>query len=290
MLRVASLGSGSGGNSTLICSATTTLLLDCGFTLKETTARCMALGITPAGIDGILLSHEHSDHVKGLGPIARKLGVPIWSTYGTYHAMKDRKFEGVSVISAHEPFSIGNIDIDPFPTPHDAAESCQYVFNHGGKSFACVTDLGAVTPHVIKKIAACDALLVESNYDEQMLRDGPYPPSLQSRIRSNYGHLGNEQAGKLLSNIDHAGLQTILLGHLSEKNNSPNHAYQTVSEYIDRTERITVLDQHKESAWFELGKRSGTSAVAPLDGLRDAPDQKERSPAQLSDPSLTITA
>lgn len=289
MLRIASLGSGSGGNSTLICSATTTLLLDCGFTLKETSARCLALGITPAHIDGILLSHEHSDHVKGLGPIARKLGVPIWSTYGTYHAMRDRKFDGVSVISAHQPFTIGNIDIDPFPTPHDAAESCQYVFRHGGSSFACVTDLGAVTPHVIDKISSCDALLVESNYDDQMLREGPYPPSLQSRIRSNYGHLGNKQAGKLLSDIDHAGLQTILLGHLSEKNNSPEHAYRTVSEYIDRTDRITVLDQHKESAWFELDKQSEKTGKSALNSLK-ASDEAKSSSVQTTDPSLTITA
>jgi len=247
----------------------------------------MALGITPADIDGILLSHEHSDHIKGLGPIARKLGIPVWSTYGTYHAMKDRKFDSVSVISAHQPFTIGNIHIDPFPTPHDAAESCQYVFSHAGKSFACVTDLGAVTPHVSEKISTCDALLVESNYDDQMLRDGPYPASLQSRIRSNYGHLGNEQAGKLLSNIDHAGLQTILLGHLSEKNNSPKHALQTVSEYIDRTDRITVLDQHKQSAWFELGTVTETTQAGPSG---DSDDGDERSTVQAADPSLTITA
>jgi len=238
----------------------------------------MALGITPASIDGILLSHEHSDHIKGLGPIARKLGVPIWSTYGTYHAMKDRKFDGVSVISSHEPFNIGNISIDPFPTPHDAAESCQFVFRHGGKSFACVTDLGAVTPHVIEKISACDALLIESNYDDQMLREGPYPPSLQSRIRSNYGHLGNEQAGELLRNIDHAGLQTILLGHLSEKNNSPEHAYRTVSGYIDRTERITVLEQHRQSAWFELTEHPDVSEKALSEGRGEA-KETEAAPA-----------
>jgi len=128
----------------------------------------------------------------------RKFGHPVWVTYGTYNALRDRKLDQVTLINAHEPFEIGDISIEPFPTPHDAAESCQYLFSCDGARFACVTDLGISTPHIVEKISSCEALLVESNYDETMLREGPYPPSLQSRIRSNFGHLGNVQAGREL--------------------------------------------------------------------------------------------
>ncbi len=251
-LQIASLGSGSGGNSTLISSATTTLLLDCGFTLKETVARCEKLGVSASRIDGILISHEHGDHVRGLGPLVRKFGHPVWVTYGTYNALRDRKLDQVTLINAHEPFEIGDISIEPFPTPHDAAESCQYLFSCDGARFACVTDLGISTPHIVEKISSCEALLVESNYDETMLREGPYPPSLQSRIRSNFGHLGNVQAGQLLQAVDHDKLDTILLGHLSEKNNAPKQALDTVSGYVSRPERITVLEQDSASRWYAI--------------------------------------
>jgi len=123
VLQVASLGSGSSGNATLIRSANTLLLLDCGFTLKETTARMEKLGLSPANLDGVLISHEHGDHVKGLGPLSRKFAKPVWLTHGTYNSLRDNRFTHTNLISAHQGFSIGDIEIDPFPTPHAAAES-----------------------------------------------------------------------------------------------------------------------------------------------------------------------
>jgi len=162
MLHVASLGSGSSGNSTVVRSESTTLLLDCGFTLKETTARMAKLGLSPANLDGVLVSHEHGDHVKGIGPLSRKFATPVWLTHGTYNALRDQRFTHTNLINAHQAFKIGDIDIDPFPTPHDAAESCQYVFSKHDVRFACVTDLGASTPHVEEKLAGVTGLLVES--------------------------------------------------------------------------------------------------------------------------------
>lgn len=266
LLRVASLGSGSAGNSTLIRSATTTLLLDCGFTLKETVARLATLGLTLDKLDAILVSHEHSDHVRGLGPIVRKCGAPVWITHGSFDAWRDKKITRVNFCTAHQSFSIGDIAVDPFPTPHDAAESCQYVFSVSAASattrFVALTDLGVCTPHIFEKLKSANAVLIECNYDLEMLRNGPYPVSLQSRIRSRFGHLGNQQAAEVLAQIDHAQLQTILLGHLSERNNTPELAHQTVSSQLENTHRVHVLDQHRASAWFDLGVTPADVAIA----------------------------
>lgn len=253
MIRVAALGSGSSGNSLLVQANGTTLLIDCGFTMKETIARMYQLGVSPTDLDAVLISHEHGDHVKGVGPLSRKFGTDVWCTYGTYHRARDNRFSSVRLFHAHEPFVIGQITVDPFPMPHDAAEPCQFVFSVGSTRFANVTDLGACTPHVREKLEGVHGLVVECNYDNDMLRNGPYPPSLQARIRSDYGHLGNDQAGELLRDLDHSGLQRILLGHLSEQNNSDAQALATIEHHVrDRHERIKVLAQHCCSEWFEV--------------------------------------
>jgi len=252
-LALASLGSGSSGNSSVVRSKTTTLLLDCGFTLKETVARLATLGIAAEDIDAILVTHEHGDHMRGVGPVSRRFRLPVWMTHGTWGACRDRNINDLHLFHAHESFTIGDIHLDPFPTPHDAAESCQFVFSVGARRVACLTDLGACTPHVLDKIRGVNALLVESNYDPEMLRLGPYPRSLQARITSDWGHLANDQAGALVAELDHAELQYILLGHLSERNNSDAIAYQTVSDHVtSRRERIGVLKQHECSDWYVL--------------------------------------
>lgn len=253
MIRVAALGSGSSGNSLLVQAGDTTLLVDCGFTMKEAIARMYGLGISPSDVDAVLLTHEHGDHVKGVGPLSRKFGLPIWCTHGTYHKARDNRFASVRLFTAHETFIIGDINVDPFPTPHDAAESCQFVFEAFNARFANVTDLGVCTAHVKEKLKGVHGLVVECNYDNEMLANGPYPPSLQARIRSNYGHLGNDQAGSLLSQLDHDQLQCILLGHLSEQNNSDAIALSTMQSHLqERPERVSVLAQHCASNWFDI--------------------------------------
>jgi phosphoribosyl 1,2-cyclic phosphodiesterase len=239
VLQVASLGSGSAGNALLVRSSTTLLLLDCGFTLKETTARMARLGLSPADIHGVLLSHEHGDHIRGVGPLSRKFAKPVWLTHGTYNALRDQRFSDINLIHAHDSFEIGDIHINPFR--RDAVR------------FACVTDLGTCTPHVQQTLAGVHGLLVESNYDETMLTNGPYPLSLQARIRSDFGHLGNVQAGELVKKLDHAELQTILLGHLSEQNNTDDAASSTMASYLPAgDQRVTVLKQHSCSPWFDI--------------------------------------
>jgi len=272
MMRVAALGSGSSGNSLLVQAGSTTLLVDCGFTMKETIARMYQLGVSPTDLDAILISHEHGDHVKGAGPLSRKFGLTICCTHGTYNRMRDNRFSDVRLFTAHEPFSVGNIHVDPFPTPHDAAESCQFVFSVDSTRFANVTDLGVCTPHVKEKLKGVHGLVVECNYDIDMLRNGPYPPSLQARISSDYGHLGNVQAGELLKTLDHPELQSILLGHLSEQNNSDAQALATMQEHVvDRHERIKVLAQHCCSDWFELSavaaQRKESAKAISLDAV-----------------------
>ena len=269
MLHIASLGSGSSGNATVIRTDNTTLLLDCGFTLKETTARLSLLGLHPADIDAVLVSHEHGDHVKGIGPMSRKFATAVWLTHGTYASLRDNRFHKVQIIDAHSSCEIGDIQISPFPTPHDAAESCQYIFAHKQTRFACVTDLGVCTPHVIAQLEGINGLIVETNYDTEMLENGPYPYSLQQRIKSNYGHLGNDQGADLVRQLDHAGLQHILLGHISEQNNSDQAAYDAVQNRVaDAHERIHVLHQHKPSQWFTLS----TSDKAKTDKRASEPE------------------
>ncbi len=252
-MHIASLGSGSSGNATVVRTDNTTLLLDCGFTLKEATARLSLLGLHPADIDAVLVSHEHGDHVKGVGPLSRKFAKEVWLTHGTYSSLRDNRFHQVQIIDAHSSCEIGDIQISPFPTPHDAAESCQYIFASKQVRFACVTDLGVCTPHVVEQLDGINGLIVETNYDTTMLENGPYPYSLQQRIKSNYGHLGNDQGAELVKQLDHTGLEHILLGHISEQNNSDQAALDAVqSRVADGHERIHVLHQHKPSPWFTL--------------------------------------
>ncbi len=253
MLEVASLGSGSSGNATLVRSKTTTLLIDCGFTLKESLKRMASLGVAPSDLTAVLISHEHSDHVKGIGPLSRKFGVPIHLTHGTYRRLRDNRLLAYELFHAHAPFTLGDIEVDPFPTPHDAAESCQFVLQHNGVSFVVATDMGVCTPYILKKLAGVNGVLIECNYDDEMLRNGPYPPSLQHRIRGNFGHLGNVQAGPVLRAIDHPRLNRILLGHLSEKNNTEDCARNTVLASLPQAaDRVTVLKQHTASPWFAI--------------------------------------
>ncbi len=265
VLEVAALGSGSSGNALLVRHGTTLLLVDCGFTLKETVSRLAVLGLTPGELDAVLVSHEHGDHIRGIGPLARKFGVPVWLTHGTFRGCRDQRLPRCHLFHAHERFSIGSIEVDPFPTPHDAAESCQFVFAADGVRFASVTDLGACTPHVRRKLEGIHGLVVECNYDTELLSNGPYPASLQARIRSSYGHLGNEQAAELVASLDHQDLQLVLLGHLSEQNNSDEAALAAVHEHLsDRHDRVRVLQQHRCSRWFTLRQSSTVAASSDL--------------------------
>jgi phosphoribosyl 1,2-cyclic phosphodiesterase len=220
-MRVAMLGSGSKGNATLVEAGGTRVLIDCGFAVREVEARAERLGFDLASLDAILVTHEHGDHIGGVARLSRSYGLPVYLTRGTHSAWRDPAVAVAEMISPHQPFRIGALEIEPLAVPHDAREPCQFVFRHGGKTLGVVSDLGSVTPYLRTALADCDALLLEFNHDEAMLHNGPYPQSLKTRVGGGWGHLSNRQAGQLLAGLDARRLQHLVLTHLSEQNNTP---------------------------------------------------------------------
>ncbi|MDO6460278.1 MBL fold metallo-hydrolase [Granulosicoccaceae sp. 1_MG-2023] len=253
MLRFATLGSGSSGNATVVQGGDTCVLVDNGFTIKETVRRLAQAGLQPEDISAIVVTHEHGDHISGVGPFSRRYNTPVWMTHGTFGATRDKKIADLNLFHAHEPMQIGDLSLEPFPTPHDAAESCQFVFSCGAFRFATLTDLGCTTPYLQSLLTDLDALLLECNYDADMLRNGPYGESLQARIRGAWGHLDNVQAARFLEQIDTPRLRRVLLGHLSEKNNCPDVVMETIGHYAPKAvERARIMSQSEVSDWYEL--------------------------------------
>ena len=252
-LQFASLGSGSSGNSTLVRVDDTLLLVDVGFSAKAITERLATLDINPADLNAILVSHEHSDHVKGLSVLSRKHNIPVWLTRGTYQKLKDKKLPCVEFIHPHGSFCIGDAKITPFPIPHDAAEPCQYIVGDGKRRVAIATDMGFVTEYVYDQLTGIDALLLEANYDGQMLSNGSYPWALRKRIDGNYGHLSNDQSATLAAALEHGGLQKLCLGHLSENNNTPDTALDSVANRLRRAnDDVHVLQRYTSSPWYAV--------------------------------------
>ena len=252
-LQFASLGSGSSGNSTLVRVDDTLLLVDTGFSAKAITQRLATLDVNPADLSAILISHEHSDHVKGLSVLSRKHNIPVWLTRGTYQKLKDKKLPAVEFIHPHGSFCIGDAKITPFPIPHDAAEPCQYIIGDGRRRVAIATDMGFVTEYVYDQLTGIDALLLEANYDEEMLSNGSYPWALRKRIDGNYGHLSNDQSASLAAALEHGGLQKLCLGHLSENNNTPDTALDSVANRLRRADDdVHVLQRYNSSPWYAV--------------------------------------
>lgn len=252
-LRFASLGSGSRGNATLIQSAGTLVLVDCGFPARELARRCELLGVDPARIDAILVTHEHGDHIRGVGAVARRYKLPVWMTHGTARAHDCGELPVLQLFGSHDGgFRIGDLDITPVPVPHDAREPCQFTVGHAGLRFGLATDLGSLTPVVVSALDGVDALLLECNHDPHMLASGPYPPSLQARVGGNYGHLSNQQAADLLARIDHQRLRHLVAAHLSEKNNTPELARRALCSVADFAGRFDLLRQDAGSGWYTL--------------------------------------
>ena len=252
-LQFASLGSGSSGNSTLVRVDDTLLLVDTGFSAKAITQRLATLDVNPADLSAILISHEHSDHVKGLSVLSRKHNIPVWLTRGTYQKLKDKKLPAVEFIHPHGSFCIGDAKITPFPIPHDAAEPCQYIIGDGRRRVAIATDMGFVTEYVYDQLTGIDALLLEANYDGEMLSNGSYPWALRKRIDGNYGHLSNDQSASLAAALEHGGLQKLCLGHLSENNNTPDTALDSVANRLRRADDdVHVLQRYNSSPWYAV--------------------------------------
>lgn len=257
-MRFASLGSGSEGNALLIsaeqATARTTLMLDCGFGIRETERRLSKLGILPGELSGILVTHEHQDHVGGVFKFARRHKVPVWLTHGTSHAVaRDSHGVELNICRDAQPLRIGNIEIFPYTVPHDAREPVQYVLSDGRVRLGVLTDAGHATQHLIKALGGCDALMLECNHDLEMLENSPYPYSLKHRIGGAYGHLSNQASSEILAAIDRARLKTVVGAHLSAQNNTPELARDALTRVIDPA--VTVIEiacQQEGFDWMDI--------------------------------------
>jgi phosphoribosyl 1,2-cyclic phosphodiesterase len=253
-MRFASLGSGSRGNATLVEAGHTRLLIDCGYTLKEFERRLAALELCGEALSAILVTHEHADHVRGVGPLARRYGIPVLTSAGTARAASFGELPELRLFASHGgAFRLGDIEIGPFAVPHDAREPCQFVLAARGRRLGLLTDAGRITPHIVDSLRGVDALLLECNHDAGMLARGPYPPALRARVGGPLGHLSNVQAAGLLEHLDHGRLAHLVAGHLSEKNNIPDLAAAALLAVAPAlAPRLSVLRQDSVSGWFLL--------------------------------------
>lgn len=236
------LKSGSRGNAALLMGDNTKILIDCGISGKALLTELEKYDITPQQLDGIVVTHEHSDHVSGIGVVMRRYKLPVWASCGTWNAMYDQlgkiDDELIHRFDITEQFEIGDIGVCPFAIPHDAAEPCGYSFV-GDDKMSVATDIGELTAEMFAALKGSKTVLLEANHDVNMLEMGSYPYSLKRRIRGNRGHLSNDEAGKAAEYLVKLGTENIILGHLSEDNNYPALAYKTV-EYALSIAQISV--------------------------------------------------
>jgi phosphoribosyl 1,2-cyclic phosphodiesterase len=254
-MRFASLGSGSEGNALVVEAGGTHILLDCGFGIADTTARLARLGLEPADIDAIIVTHEHADHVGGVTRVARRHELPVYLSHGTLTAIGSQRsaIAQITVIDSHTPFSIGDIEVRPYPVPHDAREPIQFVFGDGKSSLGVLTDAGSSTPHIESMLSGVDALVLECNHDINLLENSSYPQSLKRRIAGRLGHMDNAEASRLLAGIDCSRLQHVIAAHLSRQNNTPELARAAVAGALNCEEDwIGVANQAEGFSWREI--------------------------------------
>ena len=260
MMRFCSLGSGSSGNATLIehrgMGRTTRVLVDCGFSLRELTRRLQRRGVLPDEIDALFVTHEHSDHVGCALALRRRHGVALWTSEGTWRSMRGSEAAPAPARFARhgEPIDVGGLQVNPFAVPHDAAQPLQLVCGDGARRLGVLTDLGETPPEVAAALHACDALLLETNHDAQMLAQGPYPTYLKRRVGGARGHLANAQSARLLAAIAHDGLRHVVAAHLSRQNNRPELAAAALAGALGAAaDMIVIADAVTGSPWLDLG-------------------------------------
>jgi len=256
LLRFASLASGSQGNCLVAEVGGTRLLVDCGLNLRDTERRLAKLNLMPSEIDGILLTHEHGDHACGAFDFAAAHGTTAYLTHGTLAALRaeGRLIEGarVSIISSKDVFSVNGMEVRPFTVPHDAREPVQFVLSDGAARLGVLTDIGSPTAHVEQTLSGCDALVLECNYDVEMLWSGAYPKWLKERIAGPFGHLDNRQSEQLLGALDCSRLKHVIGAHLSQQNNRPELARAALARAMGCEESwIGLATQEDGFGWRE---------------------------------------
>jgi len=254
-LRFSSLGSGSEGNALLVAAGRTLVMMDCGFGLQDTLLRLARLGVTPEQLNGIVVTHEHSDHISGVARLARKYDMPVWLTHGTLQS-QTKALAGIADIREINPqlaFEVGDIEIIPYSVPHDAAEPVQFVFNDGARRLGVLTDTGCSTAHIEQILDGCHALVLECNHDLEMLMNSEYPYSLKQRVSGRFGHLNNQEAAAILSRLDLSRLQHLIAAHLSRKNNTSELAVRALcAAAICEASWVGVATQDEGFAWREI--------------------------------------
>ncbi len=237
-LRFSPLFSGSSGNSIYVGCDDAHILVDAGMSGTRIVREMAQVGVDPRDLQAILVTHAHNDHIRGIGILSRKFNLPVYATEETWAEMYGKlgsMSEGnLRVIRPEEDFFIGSIDVMPFPTPHDAGGSVGYTFELDGAKLAVATDLGCVRDSWMKHVMGSDAVLLESNYDPNMLDAGPYPYDLKQRIKSRRGHLSNDDAGRAAVELIRGGARQIILGHLSKENNFPELAMRSMELYLQQ--------------------------------------------------------
>lgn len=235
-MKITTLASGSSGNAIYLGDKETNILVDCGLTGKKTSAALAELSVDPGNLAGIVITHEHRDHIQGIGIMSRKYDIPVFATEKTWAAIDQQIGElaekNQRYLAIGEAIELGSIQLEPFATSHDAAEPIGIAAYQGEEKVGIATDTGCVTPGMNKHLQDCDLILLEANHDEEMLQQGPYPIYLKKRIKSNYGHLSNHTTGKALAKWVSGNTQQVILAHLSQENNQPYLARKTVEEIL----------------------------------------------------------
>ena len=262
-MELCSIASGSSGNCIYAGADHCHVLVDAGISGKRIEAGLNEIGLKTAEMDGILVTHEHSDHIKSLGVLARKYGLPMYATQGTIDAIKEKSSIGkvdeslFQVIHPEEDFTIGDMRISPVPTSHDAAEPVAYMMYQGDKSMGIITDLGKYDDYIVDKLQGLDVLLLEANHDVRMLQVGSYPYPLKQRILGDRGHLSNESSGQFLGQLLHDKFKKVVLGHLSKENNLAELAYETVRQEVEQGEN----PYHGNDFPIQVAKRDEVSEL-----------------------------
>ncbi len=259
MFKFCNLYSGSSGNCSFVETDNTKLLVDCGVSSKKLEEALNSIDVNINQIDGILISHEHSDHVKGLATICKKYNIPVYANNSTFTKIKQNISDDKKIkFKSNEKFEVGDIKVFPFSIPHDAADPCGFNLFYDNKKMTVATDIGHIDNKLLRKLDESDFLLLESNYEPDMLKCSKYPYMLKRRILGPNGHLSNEDAGLTITELVKSGMKNIMLGHLSEHNNFPELAYQTVmtsiiSRKVDVDKlKLQVADRNKPNKVIEL--------------------------------------
>ena len=253
-MRFTCLGSGSAGNALVVECGRTRVMMDCGFGVAETRERLERAGLSPSDLAGIVVTHEHGDHLGGVAAFALRHSIPVHLTRGTSQWLPvEFPAALVHLVDPHGTFAVEDISVEPFPVPHDAREPVQYVFSDGAVRLGVVTDLGCSTHHVEEKLSNCHALVVECNHDLDLLWAGSYPFALKQRIAGRFGHLDNRTAAAMVKNLERGHLRHLIAAHLSEQNNTPALAVSSLAAALGCEESwIGVATQREGFAWRDV--------------------------------------